>query len=165
MANKCKIVNVILNSNNKASGTNNQATYYMAWDTILKANTPYKLHFTYIGGANTITGSKLALVYADFNTSNKLNNSTQNGASTSQMLGFLKPIVFVGASNLDYLQAEDNTNVPTYLENRPNNNHFTITINDNSSTPALFLDNAAVPVANANYVMMLSFREIEEGDD
>ena len=72
MASKCKIVNVVLNSNNKASGTNNQATYYMDWSSILKDNTPYYLHFTYIGGANVITGTKLALVYADFNTSNKL---------------------------------------------------------------------------------------------
>ena len=174
MASKCKVVNVVLNSNNKASGTNNQATYYMDWSAILKDNTPYYLHFTYIGGANTITGTKLALVYADFiNTSNKLNSSTQNGASSTQFLGFLKPVVFVGSTNLDYLQAEDNTNVPTYLDTRPNNNRFTITINDNASPPALFLDNtptatgppATQPLPNANYVMVLSFREIEPNAD
>ena len=91
MASKCKIVNVILNSNNKQSGsTNNQATYYIDWASILKDNTPYQLHFAYIGQKNTIDGSNLALVYADFNTSNKLNTATANGAMTSQMIGFLK---------------------------------------------------------------------------
>ena len=173
MASKCKIVNVVLNSNNKASGTNNQATYYMDWSSILKNNTSYYLHFTYLGGSNVITGTKLALVYADFQTSNKANSSTQNGASSTQFLGFLKPIVFVGSSNTDYLQAEDNTNVPTFLETRPTNNQFTITIYDNASPPALFLDNTPVavgppatqPVANANYVLVLSFREVEKDED
>ena len=165
MASKCKIVNVVLNSNNKFSGTNNQATYNIDWGAILKDNTPYKLHYTYIGGSNVLTGANLALVYADFITSNKLNNSTQNGASSTQCLGFLKPIVFVGSTGTGYLQAEDNTNVPTFLSSRPNNNIFTITINDNASTPALYKDNTTgTPVVNANYVMMLSFRELDSNE-
>jgi hypothetical protein len=173
MASKCKIVNVVLNSNNKASGTNNQATYYMDWSSILKDNTQYYLHFTYMGCANTITGTKLALVYADFQTSNKLNSATQNGASSTQFLGCLKSIVLVGGtSNTGYLQAEDNTIVPTFLESRPTNNQFTITVLDNASPPALYLDNTPVavgppatqPVPNGNYVRVLSFREVTEDD-
>jgi hypothetical protein len=162
MASNCKVVNVILNSNNKASGTNNQATYYIDWSSILKNNQAYYLHFTYIGGKNTIDGSNLALLYGEFNTSNKLNTATASGAMSSQMLGFLKPIVFVGSTNADYLQAEDNTNSPTYLDRRPNNNQFTITVYDNAATPALWKDQAAVPVVNANYVLMLSFRECDD---
>lgn len=161
MASKCKIVNVVLNSNNKASGANNQANYYIDWSSILKSNTPYYLHFTYIGQSNTITGAKIATVYADFITSNKLNSSTQNGASSTQFLGFLKVAQFSPTIATNYLHAEDNTNVLTYLESRPNNNNFTITILDNASPPALFLDQAGVPAVNANYILVLSFREVD----
>lgn len=164
MASKCKIVNVVLNSNNKVSGTNNQATYNIDWASILKNNTPYELHFTYLGSANTITGTNLAVVYADFITSNKSNNSTQNGASSTQILGFLKVAQFAPNNNTNYLSAEDNTNAPTYLDTRPNNNLFTISIYNNASTPALWTDQNAAPAVNGNYIMFLSFREIGEGD-
>ncbi len=165
MASKCKIVNVILNSNNKASGTNNQAQYYIDWGAILKNNTSYYLHFTYLGGNNVINGSKLALLYADFQTSNKLNTATQYGANSSQMLGFLMPTVLVGSSNTNYLQSLDNTNVPTFLETRPNNNNFCVSVYDNASPPNLYLDNATTPVVNNNYLLVLSFREVEGNDD
>jgi hypothetical protein len=164
MSSKCKVVNVVLNSNQAVSGNTQSATYYMDWGAILKDNTPYYLHFTYIGGANTITGTKLATVYADFITSNKLNNSTQNGASSTQMLGFLKVQQFAPNNNSNYLSAEDNTNVPTYLAQRPNNNQFTISIYDNASPPVLFKDNAATPANPAPYLIILSFREVTKDD-
>lgn len=155
------IVNVILNSNNKTGGTNNNASYTIDWGAILKNNTPYYLHFTYIGGVNTLTGTKLATVYADFETTNKQNTSTSYGASSSQMIGYLKIQQFAPNNNGNYLTAEDNTNVRMYLPNRPMNNNFTITIRDNAATPALFLDNAASPAQPANYILVLSFEEVE----
>lgn len=157
-------VNVILNSNNKTGGTNNQANYTIDWGAILKNNTPYYLHFTYIGGANTLTGTKLATVYADFQTTNKQNTSTSFGASTSEMIGYLKIQQFAPNNNSNYLTAEDNTNVRMYLPNRPMNNNFTITLRDNAATPALFLDNAASPAQPANYILVLSFQEVEMED-
>lgn len=159
---KNQIVNVILNSNNKTSGTTQQAFYTVDWGTVLKNNTAYYLHFTYIGGNNSITGSRIATVYADFNTANIQNGATSYGAQTSQMIGFVMPTVLVGSTNTSYLQALDNTNVPAYLENRPNNNNFCISIYDNNAPPVLFQDNAT---ANpAPYILVLSFREVSEDD-
>lgn len=160
-----KIVNVVLNSNNKVSGTNNQATYYMDWSAILKNNTPYYLHFTYIGGRNVCDGQKLATVYVDFNTSsNKQNSSTSFGASSTQMLGYLKIQQLAPNNNFNYLTAEDNTNCRLYLESRPLNNNFTVTIFDNAAPPTLFTDASgnAVP---ANYILILSFQEANEKDE
>lgn len=161
---KEKIVNVILNSNNKTSGTTQQAFYTVDWSAILKNHTSYYLHFTYIGGANTITGTRIPTVYADFQTSNIQNTSTSYGAQTSQMLGYIMPTVLQGASSTSYLQSLDNTNVPTFLENRPMNNNFCISIYDNASPPALFLDNAGTPANPAPYILVLSFREVSEDD-
>lgn len=161
---KNKIVNVILNSNNKTAGTTQEAHYTVDWGTILKNNTAYYLHFTYIGGNNSITGSRIATLYADFNTSNIQNGATSYGAQTSQMLGFVMPTVLVsnGVNSTSYLQALDNTNVPTYLENRPNNNNFKITIYDNNVPPVLFQDNTPAPPAP--YILVMSFREVSEDD-
>jgi hypothetical protein len=161
-----KVVNVILNSNNAITGSTTQkATYFMDWGSILEDNTPYYLHFTYIGGKNTIDGTNLATIYADFQTSNKFNTSSSQFASSTQMLGFLKPIVFVGASNFGYFQAEDNTNVPTYLTSRPQNNNFAISIFNNANPPALYLDQTAVPANPAAYILILSFRKVEKDED
>ena len=158
-----KVVNVILSSTNVLSGNTQQANYFVDWASILKDNKKYILHFTYLGGTNTYLGTKLAILYADLQTSNvKAHNG---GAYSSQILGFLKPIVLVGASNYAYLQAEDNTNTPTYLTHRPTNNNFTISIYDNAANPSLFLDNAAIPAIPAPYVLTLSFREVDEEDN
>lgn len=167
MSPNSKIVNVFLNSNNKISGTNNNAVYNIDWGTLLKNNTAYRLHFTYMGGFNTFTAAssnKIACVYSDIQTSSNRMSST-NGAMTTQMMGYLKIQQVQPNINLAYLTCEDNTNVPMYLENRPMNNTFTISIYDNASPPVLFLDNNATPAQPNNYIMVLSFQEIEKEED
>jgi len=63
-----RIVNVVLNSNNAIAGsTNNNANYNIDWGAILKDNTPYRLHWNYVGQPNTLTNlSKLAVVQVNF---------------------------------------------------------------------------------------------------
>jgi len=162
-----KIVNVYLNSNNKISGTNNNATYNIDWGSVLKNNTRYRLHFTYMGGMNTFSAAmtnKIACIYSDIQTSSNRMSST-NGAMTTQMMGYLKIQQVQPNVNAGYLTAEDNTNVPMYLDSRPLNNTFTISILDNQATPALYLDVNASPAVPGNYIMVLSFQEIEEESD
>lgn len=162
---KNKVVNVVLSSTNALSGNTQKANYFVNWGAILDDNKEYYLHFTYLGGTNTYLGTKLANLYVDFQTSNVTNNSSNGvGAYPTTLLGFLKPIVLVGASNYCYLQAEDNTNVPTYLQGRPTNNNFSVSIFDNASNPTLFLDNATTPAIPAPYMLVLSFREVSEDD-
>jgi hypothetical protein len=69
-----KVINVILNSNNAISGyTNSNANYYVDWSAILKDNTPYQLHWCYVGQANTLTlSSKLAQIQVNFQMENLL---------------------------------------------------------------------------------------------
>ena len=113
-------VNVILNSKNVISGDAQSATYGINWSSILKKDKKYQMHFTYLGGANVYTGTKLPCVYLGFNTDTVSAGSTTNTTYT-QMIGFLKPIVLVGSTNTVYFQAEDVTNVPVFV-NCPQSN-------------------------------------------
>ena len=160
------ITNVYINSNNKISGTNNDATYYIDWGSILKNNTPYKLHFTYMGGVNTFAlamTDKIALIHTDLQTTSNFIHSSR-GASTTQIIGYLKIQQIQPSINQAYLTAEDNTNVPMYLAQRPMNNTFTIQIKDNQATPSFYTDSSGNSVP-ANYVMVLSFTENIMDDD
>ena len=158
-----KSVNVILNSLNSVSGNMQQANYYFDWGAVLDHKKAYYMHFVYLGEANTINGSKLATIYATFNTENYTAN-TGMGAPSTQMLGFLMPTVLAGSTSTSFLQSLDNTNLPIYMKTPPNNNNFTISIYDNEQSPALFLDNATVPVVPGAYILILRFTEVNDSE-
>lgn len=159
-----KIVNVVLNSNNKVSGANNDAQYFIDWGAILQNRKKYKMHWTYVGQANTITiATKVAQVQVDFNTRSYLNKSSTFGAPSTQFIGTLRTFYVNGTIN--YLFADDNNNPPIYLNSRPQNNTFRVQVLNNDATPAAWVDNAGTPVVNNNYILTLSFQEIDEEDE
>jgi len=159
-----KIVNVILNSNNKVSGANNDAVYAFDFGAVLKDRTPYKLHFTYVGQSNTLTASaKIAQVQINFNMEQYLNASSNLGAPVTQTLGMLRSAYLNGSIN--NLYAGDNDNPPIYLNSRPQANNFNVRILTNDATPVLWTDNTATPVVNGNYMLILSFQEMRNMDD
>jgi hypothetical protein len=159
-----KIVNVVLNSNNKVSGANNDAIFFVDWGSILKDRQPYYLHWSYASQpANTITAAtKLAQVQVDFNTRSYLNRSSTIGAPSTQYIGCLRTFFVNGTIN--YLFADDNNNPPIYLDARPQNNTFRVQVLTNDATPVAWTDNTAAPIANSNYILTLSFQECDEGD-
>lgn len=164
MCGKNKIVNVILNSNNALAGsTNSNANYNIDWGAILKPNKAYKLHWTYVGQSNTITAaSKLAQVQIAFQMEQYLGQSSTYGAPTSISIGALRTFYVNGVIN--YLFADDNNNPPIYLETRPYSNTFNVRVMTNDATPIEWKDNAATPVVNGNYMLNLSFQELESED-
>ena len=159
-ATKNPITNVIINSNNKIAGTNNSATYNIDWGSILKDRTCYKLHFTYMGGINTFSAAmtnKIPLIFTDIQTtSNKTTSFT--GAMSTQFMGYLKIQQVAPNVNGSYLTAEDVTNVPMYLESRPMNNTFKISIFNNANPPVAYIDTASAQPSN--YILVLSFEEM-----
>jgi hypothetical protein len=158
-----RVTQIILNTTNYISGsTNNNASYYIDWGAILKPNVPYKLHWTYMGGLNTYNGTKAAFVSINFNFNVYQASGTAIGASTSNIVGFLKPVVITPASNTVFLMADTATNEPVYMERRPLNNNFNVQIVDVNG--ALWLDNAATPVVPANWSLTLHFTEAERAD-
>jgi len=168
-----KIVNVILNSNNAISGsTTSNANYFIDWSAILKLNTPYKLHFTYVGQSNVLTSaSKLAQVQVNFLMENYFNkNNNVVGVPTTFTIGVLRSAYLNGTIN--NLYAGDNDNTPIYLPNRPLNNNFNVSILTNDATPVVWTDNKTLPgppVSNdfqppGAYILTLSFQEIGNED-
>ena len=159
-----KIVNVVINSNQKLNGgTNNDCDYFIDWSAILKDRTPYKLHFCYVGQPNTLTiASKLAQIQVDFQLEQYLNNSSLTGAPTTQTIGALRSFYLNGT--LNYLYADDANNPAIYLNNRPYNNRFRVRVLNNDATPTVWVDNAGTPVANNNYMMILSFQEVDNSE-
>ncbi len=143
-----KIYNVILNSNNKITGTNSNANFNIDWSAVLP-NGQYYLHLNYMGSANIYTGTRNA--YVQISGLNTRVHTSGNGAPTSQYLGMLKPIILVGGTtNTAYLQAEDNTNAPLFLEDRPLSNNVNIQIMDNFGLE--FRDNAVAGAGTATFV-------------
>ena len=53
------VYNIVLNSLNKASGTNADATYYYDWSVIPKGE--YMMTLDYIGGANTFNSARFGI--------------------------------------------------------------------------------------------------------
>ena len=160
MCGNSKVVNVIINSNNKVSGTNNNAVYFINWGSILKEKTPYRMHWTYVGQPNTLTiSSKLAQVTVDFQMEQYLNKTSTYGAPTTQTIGCLRSFYLNGTVN--YLFSDDNNNPPIYLQNRPYNDTFNVQVLTNDNPPVAWTDNAATPVVNNNYILTLSFEEME----
>ena len=156
-----RVTQVILNTTNYISGsTNNNANYYVDWSAILKPGIPYKLHWTYMGGQNIYNGTKPAYVSVNFNFDVYQASGTAIGASTSNIIGFLKPIIIVPASNTAYLMADTATNEPVYMGRRPLNNNFNVQIVDVNGN--LWTDNAATPAVPANWVLTLHFTEAEK---
>lgn len=154
-----RIVNVVLNSNNALAGsTNNNANYNIDWGAILKDNTPYHLHWTYVGQPNTlVAASKLAVVQVNFGMEQYLNRTSTYGAPTTFTIGCLRSFYLNAAVN--YLFADDNNNPPIYLQNRPYNNQFNVQVVTNDAAPIPWTD--STPVANNNYILTLSFEELE----
>ena len=155
-----KMVNVILNSNNKlplSDPSNNAiADFFIDWGAILKPNTPYTLHWVYVGQNNSFGSNiKTAGVYVDFQTETYLNRSSNYGAPSTQMIGSLRR-----ATN--FLFADDNSNPPIYLQNRPNNNNFRVSILNNDATPTPWIDQSSE--SPGNWVLTLSFHEIDMDD-
>ena len=73
------------------------------------------------------------------------------------MIGFLKPLSLVSASNIVCLQADESTNLPIYV-NCPQANLFTVEIRDNAGF--LWTDNAATPAKPSDYILVLRFVEL-----
>lgn len=122
-----KITNIVLNSTNKTSGTdNNNLTYYVDWSAILKTNTKYKLKFNYMGGYNHINSYRFPYITANI----PINNYTVN-TSTNYNLGNLKFLISQQSINAGNFHANKDDNVELYLNNLPLNNNLNIQILDN----------------------------------
>lgn len=125
--------NVVISTTDyiQSNGSFNSLVYGIDWSFL--PDQPYKVHFTYLGGVNSLDGSQIANLFIDLGATN---NTYVAGSSitsqTSTFLGVLKPYILATSS---FLMAEDNTNTPIFISGRPTNNIFTVNILNNQNNP------------------------------
>lgn len=144
-------VNVIFNSNYKISGTNSNANYYIDWSAILQPDKKYLMKWTYLAQYNIFTNPKLATLNMNIISENY--SSSTSGAPISLNFGNL-------SSSGTNLYATTNDNTPILINNRPSNNNVNIQILTNDNPPIEWTDNAAIPEPPANYILTLTFSEL-----
>lgn len=127
---------IMLNSNLGAGATNNVKTFNFDWSVIPDRN--YEVHFSFNSMPMSLTwGSQpLCIINTDlFPGGNVYMPTTSNGAPTTQSMGLAFPYVLSGST---FLHAEDGTCPPIYINTRPTNNQFTVSLVTNASPPVPF---------------------------
>jgi len=146
-----KIYNVVLQSLIGDGTTNSNETFFYDWSQI--PDVPYKVNFSFVSGVVSpmISVGQYASVYIDLAQSyNQLATAQSSPASyKGQFLGNLFYLV-VTAGNTLY--AEANSNPPTFLNGRPQNNNFRVEIHS-----SLYTD---FTPTSGPYCLILSFQEV-----
>ena len=70
----------------------------------------------------------------------------------------LYPTLVHQATDSAFLRAEQSSNNPIYLVNRPYANKFRVQILNNANPPVAWVDDATIPNPPASYVMNLNFK-------
>ena len=152
-ANKKPFYTIVLNSLSPAlkSGVGAElCTYRFDWNAIMP-DIPYEVHMTYIGEVNNVSLTTLPMVYIDFGVpTNVYQASSRTNANSSLYVGFLESYLVAANS---YLHAEDGTNAPIYLNGRPRNNEFTVSVLSNDGDPYTPAGAATL----GDYIMTLVF--------
>jgi hypothetical protein len=107
----------------------NNAKFLIDWQYVLKPNTPYFITFSFIytNGLTLYTGDNPALLWVDFNT-NVYKATASGGAKTDNILGVILPFLERPQGQYVVFYADHNSNHPSYMDKRPNNNMVNIKI-------------------------------------
>lgn len=143
---------VVFNSRKDATGANrNDLTYNFDWTQLHDED--YTLSFTWTGEANSMNGTKNALVFVDLGTTTLcFNTSATNYANRSLFIGCLRTNTQGnGAGAFTLLVANDTDNGHIHLKGRPRNQTIRVRVLDGSLDP--FTDTASAELAH--YVLGL----------
>lgn len=151
-----------LNSSNctaqTASNANNNKDYYVDWSQLPQGK--YSVSWSLNASDNIFsTPIVLPFVYVDLGTTNIFTTKSQNDqAIRTRCIGTL--YVSNSTASLSCLYADTHSNPAFYLNSRPSNNIFNVSILNPSG--ALWVDKAPTPVAIGDYVLNLSFQLLEQ---
>lgn len=160
-----KCYNFMFDSLYNAGGTNNKRRIYTTnWTSILPENKSFKVSFSFVSETDDlaiINFTNVPIVRCNLGQSNTYANLSSNATSftTTNALGFLRLVPMPSnniASTVDdgYLLAEQKTNPPIYLLQRPSNSTLEIEIHDG-------LSNTNYVNSIPEYVLTIHFEEVE----
>jgi len=134
---KDELYNIVLNSNDATvSGTD----YLFSFDWSVIPDGNYLVHFSFnTATVNTVTNPQIAMIYSTAlsgsNTFVATNTVGRASAQSSYFLGVAYPYI---VSTTSTLHAEDSTNPPVFLNTRPRNNQFSVSVLTNASAPTAY---------------------------
>lgn len=132
-----ELYNIVLNSNDATiSGTD----YLFSFDWSVIPDGNYLVHFSFnTATVNTVANPQIAMIYSTAlsgsNTFIATNTVGRASAQSSLFLGVAYPYI---VSTTSTLHAEDSTNPPVFLNTRPRNNQFSVSVLTNASVPTAY---------------------------
>lgn len=149
------IYTVVLNSTKGTKLTTNnwsEISYGIDW-SFLPQGRKYKVSFSFHSKKGTFTGDNIVEVYADFTASPTTYEANGNAQQKiTNMLGLIHPELVTVSTDV-MLQANSTDNAPIFINDRPNNNFFTITLRTFYETTSTKFN------IGTDYIMVLSFEE------
>ena len=141
-----------------ASNANNNKDYYVDWSQLPQGK--YSVTWSLNASDNTFSSPIiLPFVYVDLGTTNIFTTKSQNDpAIRTRCIGTL--FVNNATASLNCLYADTHSNPAFYLNSRPSNNIFNVSILNPSG--GYWVDKAVTPVAIGDYVLNLSFQLLEQ---
>lgn len=131
--------------------------YYYDWS--LLPDTRYKLTFNFISSSHTSTATSVCGLYSDFAQLNTRFALSQTSVANTRLnysyLGSLR-YSLIGASS--YLFCDNSSNVELYLERRPQNNNFTVSLINNDANKTAY-SSTTLPTS---YILTISLEELDE---
>ena len=125
-------------------------TFFYDWSQI--PDVPYYVRFSFASAVNPVTQiNQIPMLYVDLAQSNNQLANPQSSAQSSYRSQFLGNLLYASISGNSYFFAENNTNPPTYLNERPKSNNITVEIR---STLTTYFTPFSSP-----YSLILSFQE------
>ena len=149
------VYNVLLNSNNRVSGTGTSTcTYYFDWSIL--PDTPYRVSWGFVTGGNVdSTVNKVLLIEANLSQSSVfVANTIRVRATNSYFLG----TAITNESGLSFLYGDRNTNGDIYLTHRPVSNEFEVNLKTLSGLP--WTDSVGAEISD--YILSLTFETIDK---
>lgn len=162
-----KIYTIVLNStlgtnqayiDNAGTSTTDIRNVGFYYDWSLLPNKKYKINFSFITSSHTSTGSNVCNVYCDMaQLDTRFGNPPYTAVSNRLNYCYLGSLKFslIGASS--YLYADNNTNGNIYLNGRPTNNNFTISLINNDLNKTAYSSTTLF----SNYTLTLTLEELE----
>ena len=151
-----RIYNIALDSNYPYINSGNLASYsyYVNWASIMPEGS-YKMTWSFISSSlAAFDEAQNAGIALNIGATNYYSTKQLNGVNSTSFCGFL------GTNDIGpihYLYADQDTNPPIFLLNRPNENVLTFNICNGVNTGSLF----ATPVITGEYILILSFEEVK----
>jgi len=150
-----------LNSSNctaqTASNANNNKDYYVDWSQLSQGK--YSVTWSLNASNNTFsTPIVLPFVYVDLGTSNIF--TTKSAIAPAIRTRCIGTLYISSSATLNCLYADTCTNPVFYLNSRPSNNIFNVSILNPSGD--YWVDKASTPIAIGDYVLNLSFQLLEQ---